>query len=92
MSEWELSGLLVRLGDIAAKHAKQYNASTELYGYGSMESVCEWWMFHAVLDCIRCFKGFDVEWDVCKDEARKIKEFVITYDGEEIGIPWKVVR
>lgn len=92
MNDWEFAGVLVRLGDQACKHARKHNENVDVKGCHSTDTEAEWYAFQTVLDCIRCFKGFDVDWTVCEEDTRKIKEFSIRYDSEKIGIPWKVVR
>lgn len=88
---WDLSGAMIRMGNLATVYACAYNGDCELYGVHSYQAKVSWIRFQIVCDCIRCYKHFDVDWDsMCDDGVNKIVEFMITYDGEQIGESWRI--
>lgn len=90
VDKWDLLNTMNLLGSNAFKYASRHNDAVELYGYRSIEASFAWWRFQTVCDCIRCYKGFDIDWKVSEKDTRKICEFYITYDGEMILSPWRL--
>lgn len=86
---WDVSGAMCHMGDMLKKCADTHNEYVDIYGYHSTEASFQWYKFHAICDCVRAYKGFDVDWIVFKDDTRKISEISIMYYGGKIGFSWR---
>lgn len=86
-SDWELSGVLVRMGDEICRLCGEYNKDLDLYGYQSMERKIDFVLIRQAVRMFKCYDKFSVVFEKHGHYYRKI---FITYDGEECGLPWFV--
>lgn len=89
---WNVAGAMVNMGNMAQKALIQYNLDVDLYGYHSKEAIISWIRFIDICNCVRSYKGFDLCCKVYDDDTRKIQRIWITYNREQIGIPWEIKK
>lgn len=86
LNTWDLSGALVRMGDLACKYARLYNTAL------GNDSISSDLMNHfkdeltGCRDTVRCITGFSLEWDYNRIGA--IIKLYITYNNRICGVPW----
>lgn len=86
-SDWDISGVLVRMGDEIWRLCKEFNKDIDLFGQFSFEKRVDYLMIRQADKMVRCFDGFSIGFD--KSGLYYVKIW-IEYRGEPVGLPWLI--
>lgn len=86
INTWDLSGVLVRMGDKAADYARKANQCKRKKFY-DMEYRYDDTISGLQIACA-CFTGFSIRADT--DRLGYYTKIWVTYNGDLIGEPWSI--
>lgn len=90
MNDWELSGVLIRMGDEIARLAKQQNNDVDFYGRQSTEAIVDRMLMRQSIKMLNMIAGFECVL-LCKVSGHYYRMW-LTYSGKKLGLPWEIMK